>query len=244
MDRGLACFRHQFQSDRNRFTIARIINGKTTLVRQHWMKTKAMKRTGHVFSYILASLIIFCLLNGCAKEVDTDSLGLGKSSAVIVKPIKNKPPIQIISREDGELLTSTITQDRNLRLYEQGGHCDCEMIFSLQAGKLEQTTILRRVKFDLENARRFIWNHWEQKQRGYIRLSFRGIDAGSTWHIFIEPDGEENWVVNIREVVTQAMEEARLHDLAKISFVERKRKSKNESELIFKDVTGTTIEHL
>ncbi len=50
------------------------------------------------------------------------------------------------------------------------------------------------------NARAFIWEHWQSKKRGYIRITFNSVDATSTSHIFIEPDSYGVWRVTWRIV--------------------------------------------
>ncbi len=48
--------------------------------------------------------------------------------------------------------------------------------------------------------RTFIWHRWQEKKRGYIRVSESGVDTGGTSHIFIEPDTHGIWHIARRWV--------------------------------------------
>ena len=98
---------------------------------------------------------------------------------------------KIIS-EKGELTTSDIAQERGLSLYDSGGHFNCRSWIPAQDDP--------KPNCDIPKVRDFIWQHWENKQRAYIRITFDSVDAVSTSHIFIEPDQNGKWHVAWRIV--------------------------------------------
>jgi hypothetical protein len=85
-----------------------------------------------------------------------------------------------------ELTNADLVQRRDLKLYNDGGHFDCRDLAL-------SDTVPRNC--DLPKARDFIWKHWQQKRRGYIRVTFDSVDTMSTSHIFVEPDDHGVWVV-------------------------------------------------
>ena len=89
-------------------------------------------------------------------------------------------------------LTREIAQGRNLELYDKSGDFNAiePIDGSRHHGKIRRIAALRK----------FIWEHWQKKRRGYITLSESGIDAGWTWHIFIEPTQKEDWHIALRIV--------------------------------------------
>jgi hypothetical protein len=95
---------------------------------------------------------------------------------------------KVISK-DRELTTADITQGRDLSLYDDGRHFNCYLIYEGDEPEC-----------NIPKIRKFIWQHWQNKQRGYIRITFGSIDAVSTSHIFIEPDEQGMWHVAWRIV--------------------------------------------
>lgn len=73
-----------------------------------------------------------------------------------------------------------IVNGRDLSLYDEGGYIEsCEAV-----DENEWTGCLRRRKV----ARRFVFEHWAEKRRGYIQVGHPCVDCSPTDHIFIEPD--------------------------------------------------------
>lgn len=56
--------------------------------------------------------------------------------------------------------------------------------------RYNHTQIMRSQKI-----RDFIWQHWNEKRRGYIKMTTDMVDWVTTDHIFIEPDQEGQWHV-------------------------------------------------
>jgi len=92
---------------------------------------------------------------------------------------------------NGELTSQDIAGARQLSEYDNGGHFDC--------GRCK-ADFRCTVPTALNSTRAFIWDHWANKKRGYIRLSGHSVDAMSTWHIFIEPDSSGAWSIVLRVV--------------------------------------------
>ena len=67
-----------------------------------------------------------------------------------------------------------IAGKRNLKLYADGGYFGAT---TLGQGAIQNITGLRD----------FIWSHWKEKTRGYVKLAISGADNMVTLHIFIEP---------------------------------------------------------
>jgi hypothetical protein len=80
-----------------------------------------------------------------------------------------------------------IVQGRDFKRYIDGGE------FSnapLKHGRVPRITALRE----------FIWSHWTQKARSYVRLSLSGVDTRDTTYFFIEPDQQGRWRIHCRHL--------------------------------------------
>jgi hypothetical protein len=84
-----------------------------------------------------------------------------------------------VVRKGSEYTAADIAQGRDLSLYDKGGHF-------LASGS------------NLPKIRAFIWRHWHNKQRGYIRVTVSGADWPATLHFFIEPDRQGAWHIALR----------------------------------------------
>jgi hypothetical protein len=145
--------------------------------------------------------------------------------------------VSTLRAKDGGLTTETITGMRNMSLYEDGGHFDCRgvTLVALKKPNEERTRIASAMK----RARTFIWEHWQLKKRGYVRLTFNSVDATSTSHIFIEPDSDGVWQVTWRIV----RHNDELDDVPTIRAVERKDVD-GHTVLMFMAADGTQLETL
>jgi hypothetical protein len=133
---------------------------------------------------------------------------------------------------DYELTAPQIAEGRNLQLYDQGGHLDCRNHVPGTERKREE--IDKRIDRALEPARAFIWKHWHEKKRGYIRLTFDSVDALSTAHILIEPDDAGQWQI----VWSWVRDSGMVDTLPVIRRLEQEARDKGKSTLIFKDADG------
>ena len=98
---------------------------------------------------------------------------------------------EVIYLEKGELTAKDITQNRDLTKYEQGGYFDCRGWTAKNDDRGECNE---------KKIRDFIWSHWTEKKRGYIRITYNSVDAQSTSHIFIEQNSNGKWRVARRIV--------------------------------------------
>jgi hypothetical protein len=88
----------------------------------------------------------------------------------------------------GELTAIDIHGNRDLSLYEDGGHFNCRRWQPPAPGQ----------NCDLKKLRDFLWSHWREKVRAYVRITGDSVDAVSTSHIFIEPGNENIWHISWR----------------------------------------------
>ncbi len=143
----------------------------------------------------------------------------------------------IITYRDGELTASNIAQGRDLNQFDSGGHFDCRK-WTRPKGEAQS-------KCELPKVRDFILQHWQDKRRGYIRITFDSVDAVSTAHIFIEPNPQGIWHVAWR----WARHTGIITDLPDIISVERANPEKADIDggsnvLIFKDKDGDESQRL
>jgi hypothetical protein len=124
-----------------------------------------------------------------------------------------------------ELMTADIAQAREMSLYDDGGHFDC------REHSLSDTSPRN---CDLPKVRDFIWEHWQKKRRGYIRVTVDSVDAMSTSHIFVEPDDHGSWHVAWRVAQARGNGPGVVRDLLPFTTVERV-----DSKLAFKATDGS-----
>jgi len=102
----------------------------------------------------------------------------------------------IYKSNDNALTVRNVTQERDISLYEQGGHFYCNEWNKKSAGENDEKTVCD-----------FILKHLNEKKRGYIKISCHGTDLNNTNHIFVEPDENGEWNIAKRTVMEHAMEE-------------------------------------
>jgi hypothetical protein len=147
--------------------------------------------------------------------------------------------------QNGELITATVAQERDLSLYDDGGHSNCRAGMVRFRG--ESPDDFKFAYCQILKARDFIWEHWQNKRRGYIRISFDSVDAVSTAHIFVEPNPEGAWHVAWRWV----RDSGEIDDLPDLRSVERRQAKREDVEhkvgtliLVFRDKEGDEIRTL
>lgn len=143
---------------------------------------------------------------------------------------------RITVNKDGEVSSATIAQGRDLQLYDQAGHFNCRRWTTTVSKDPHETK--KRIEESYAVARNFIWEHWQNKKRGYLRLTADSVDAAATLHIFIEPDITGRWQIVRRIARVHAMMPSTVDESPIIRVVERKPKVNGNDELIFKDVNG------
>lgn len=146
---------------------------------------------------------------------------------------------EVIWRKNAELTTKGITQNRDMRQYEQGGYFDCRG----WAPKGETRGECSEIK--IQN---FIWQNWASKKRAYIRVTHNSVDATSTSHIFIEPDKNGEWRIAWRIVRAHAIPELNnlIHDILSIVSVEqiKDKPVKGLWALAFKNKSGQIVQKM
>jgi hypothetical protein len=137
-------------------------------------------------------------------------------------PIETQSKLLMHGRE---LMTADIAQARDMSLYDDGGHFDCRQhSFSDTSPR----------NCDLPKTRDFIWQHWQQKRRGYIRVTVDSVDTMSTSHIFIEPHDHGRWHVAWRVAQARGWGPSVIRDLSYFVTVTRA-----DSKVAFKAADGS-----
>jgi hypothetical protein len=54
-------------------------------------------------------------------------------------------------------------------------------------------------------ARKFVWEHWRLRKRGYLIVTWHGVDAAYSSHYFIEPNPNGAWRIIYRGVGANAL---------------------------------------
>jgi len=160
------------------------------------------------FTQLFLILLVLPLLVSCQKMPGKP----GKTSVNTGGVQSNKS--QIIPGGNGELTTEDILQNRDISLYEQGGSISC-----LEWNPYKD---LRNI-CDEKKVRDFLWKHWSEKRRGYLRIVRNTIDWWGTSHIFIEPKEKDTWHIAWRTVSASALPGGRggVDDILDLTSVER-----------------------
>lgn len=130
----------------------------------------------------ILNLVIFSLLVGSA---------IGQEKTV-EKPLKGKG---VTFDASGEAQTANLVGRRDLTKYADGGHFKFKY-FSLKPDERSK---------DISSLANFLVDGLEGKHLAYARATFTGIDAGATYHFFVEPDRGGRWAVTTRMVGWHAL---------------------------------------
>ncbi|MCM3874619.1 MAG: hypothetical protein ND895_28325 [Pyrinomonadaceae bacterium] len=117
------------------------------------------------------------------------SFSLGSVITFWFRQKSGRQPIDVTAgyqSPTGSTSPKTATDGRDLSLYDPGGHQGCGNVLVKE---------VPRCQASLRRARAFIWEHWQQKKRGYVTVKMASVDAESDAHIFIEPDNDGAWHV-------------------------------------------------
>lgn len=171
-------------------------------------------------------LIPLMCLSGCVKNADVST--------------NEKSSNTIISGDKNELTISTIAGDRNLKFYDQGGVIDGYHWLSSIHSQAQKDH--KKIENEIEKARNFIWEHWQNKKRGYIRVTQDTVDYGWTTHFFIEPGLDGTWEISRKVIgIPQTPNDSGIRDNEKAHQLDRVISSKIGTQLIFKDGRGLSI---
>jgi hypothetical protein len=128
------------------------------------------------------NVVIFFLLVGSA---------IGQEQTV-EKPLTGKG---VIFDASGQAQTANLVGRRDLTKYADGGHFKFKY-FSLEPDERSK---------DFSSLAKFLVDRLEGKHLAYARATFMGIDAGATYHFFVEPDRSGEWAVTTRMVGWHAL---------------------------------------
>ena len=105
----------------------------------------------------------------------------GGASTNMAQQSKSAPPSPLTLSTKDYLYRSwkklSIAQGRDLTIYDQEVSQCC--------WRLDSTV----------KARAFLWQHWREKRRTYLIVTFIGLDSVDKAHIFVEPDEHGEWHV-------------------------------------------------
>ena len=126
----------------------------------------------------LASVPLFNSLYKTGDEIPLNLPQIESESPLYVYPLqpvaKQQEPVQEI-----------IKRGRDLTRYVFGGEVsNCGLVLITEVDKCER---------EKSATRKFIWKHWQEKNRAYIVYNVSGVDAGVEYHIVIEPDEMGDW---------------------------------------------------
>ncbi len=140
---------------------------------------------------------------------------------------------EIFQGNDREWTTKDITQNRDIKQYDQGGHFWCRWRpYGNEEDRLNGE----------KKVRDFIWQHSIEKKRGYIKLSCGGIDTSSTTHYFIEPN-EKGELNVVRRLISRQSDDRfiRKDEELSVERVENERDKSNWS-LVYKSKDGEVVD--
>jgi hypothetical protein len=130
----------------------------------------------------LLNCVMFSLLAGSA---------VGQEKAVEV-PLREK---EVVIEASGEATTATLAGRRDLAKYAEGGHFYFKSFIVKPAERSEHFSKLAK----------FLIEKLAENQLAYVRATYVGVDAGATYHYFIEPDRDGRWAVTTRMVGWHAL---------------------------------------
>ena len=129
-----------------------------------------------------------------------------------------------------------IIDGRDLSLYDEGGYIQTCIGFNDD----EWTNCMKQ----RDAARRFVFDHWSAKRRGYIQIGHPCVDCSPVDHIFIEPDptGEMRIVISLETNGPLRTEEASRLKFRRAT-AEEKRRTDSATVLVFVDRYGAEIDY-
>lgn len=169
-------------------------------------------------------------LNSVATEsqnLQANSIELSKHQEDFYRKGGKTSEANVIEKDDGELTTQDIIENRNKSIYVLGGHFNCSFF---------RNKNFSQIKLKERKARDFLWKYWKENRRAYFSITYSSEDATSTGHIFIEPNEQGIWRIVWRWV----RHNNRVVDLPEIVAVEkvRSRISNTDFGLQLKDKEG------
>ena len=139
--------------------------------------------------------------------------------------------------KDGKLVRKLGGKTNKFR-YDDGGLISCmSSVFWIKRSRNEEDPC--REKY----VRDFIWQHIQNKKRGYIRITYVAVDSGTREHFFIEPNEKGIWAVSCWSEGYSALPPGRRHIYPKrILFAEKLNwESGKDWSIKFKDKDGVNF---
>jgi len=181
-----------------------------------------MKR---VYSRLRIALMAFALglagvymWNGLSIEMNSIPIDLPKvdseGGVLFIFPSTARDASPYYIAKEGEIVNG-----RDLSLYDEGGYVES----CVGVSENEWAGCLKR----RAAARKFVFDHWTEKRRGYIKIGHFCVDCSPVDHIFIEPDTSGG----MRIVITlETNGPLRTEEASKVRF---RRATRDEQRLTF-----------
>lgn len=165
--------------------------GKLSSVRvNHWINRSRILLTavaaGLVAVYVWQSLS-FAIWG---PPVELPKAQSGRILEVEIESEETEEPIYFCDEfadenERASCLYQLVFEGRDLSLYNSGGRLGC----GIREKEADPISCERSV----EKARRFIWEHWKMRKRGYLSVARSSGGHEGVTHFFIEPGFEGRW---------------------------------------------------
>lgn len=134
-------------------------------------------------------------LNWWGVRVDLPEARSGNVLEVTV-PLEKKPVYicdEFSDQNDrAACLQQVIFESRDRSLYDDGGQQGC----GLEQRKVSPL----KCEQSMKQARRFIWDHWKKRKRGYVAIANASDTSEWVTHLFIEPTAEGHWRMDERTI--------------------------------------------
>jgi hypothetical protein len=152
------------------------------------------------FGLGLAAVFMWQGISIARREVPVDlpKTQSGDTIAVTVPPEKPQLGPKFLcdefsdENERNACLDKVIFENREKSLYGNGGDHGC--------GLREYKSARQKCEYSMEQARRFVWDHWKKRKRGYVAVKFDSGNGSYVRHLFIEPKEDGEWRVAERMV--------------------------------------------
>lgn len=160
-----------------------------------------------------------------------------------VKKVKPLAPISSVVQESDLLSNTTPTSRSDLKAKKEITGEDIFQNRNLSKYDEENTADCSTYKCVQRKMRNFIWAHWQNKKRGYIKNHLAGIDVSIADHIFIEPDEEGNWKVTWKIITNHSISEYSKFEET-VGEVSIKKVKGSSEKLLFKGESGEILREL
>lgn len=102
--------------------------------------------------------------------------------------------------ERAACLDKLIFEGRDMALFDDGGVHTCR----------HEPSGRRECEPTIEKARRFVWEHWKKRKRGYVAVVHHYREGKRTTHLFIERKADGKW--HVAETTVPLLRERKDHE--------------------------------